>query len=1026
MPQICILDKCVRMKHFSISIVLLILGFELCCAQITQTYQEPLAQYNEGVNLYMQHQYGASYRQLSSYLESDNVENEETARFYLVADMFELRSNTTHDQLKDYLKDFPYTQYAAEIHYMQGVLMAEKGKYKQAIKEFEDAEVSQLSREHQSALLFYRGYAHLRQNEPQRASLYFDKLRRQNTIYTQQAQYYYAYCNYTIQNYGKALPAFLAIEQDDLYKNIVPYYIIQIYYAQQQYDEVFTRADYLLSHKIDNANNGELHRMVGEIYYQQGDYAKAISHLQEYAASEKEGLMRNDVYLLGMSYYQLKDYANAASYLSQVKQQNDSLSQNTCLHLANSYVQLGKTEQAKLAYRAATQMNFNDTIREEALYNYAITTYKASSALGESITAFNDFLSQYPNSKHCDDVYALLCDMFMSSKNYKAAYEALTAMNTTDAKMVETKEYLLYQMGTDDYVQNKTESAIDNFTQVINGTHLNETYLMESYFWRGEAYYKLRDYDKAYADLNAFLQNPRHAQSSNYEIANYSMGYCLFSQKKYSEAKTFFETYTKTADHSLTTYADALNRIGDCYFNARDFVKAENVYAKVIGLGAVGADYATFQRGYALGLLKRYGDKISTLEQLVKQYPKSDYADDALYEIARAELMRNNNSAAIEAYESLLAQYPNSTLARKATLEKAMIYYNDLRYDEAIASYKQVINNYTGSEEAYSALEGLESVYIETNRVNEYFAYVKTLGKSNMKINNKEDSLRYVAAERQYMLGNYKDAATGLQDYVNKYCAGGRYCTMAQYFLADSYYQLNKTNEALAVFTGIADAEGSPYREEACMRVAELSFDNQDFATALTYFKKMQTVASTSENTNIARLGVLRCSYFLNDNATTIQIADEILAEKSTAADVKQEAMYNRAKAYYQLKQYDLALADFQEISKDVRVENGAESKYHVAEIYLLLNELDKAEAEVMDFAGKNTSYQFWLAKSFIVLSDVYVARGETFQAQQYLLSLQANYKVQDEIQTTIVEKLQALEETQQEEETIDEDNEDE
>ena len=59
-----------------------------------------------------------------------------------------------------------------------------------------------------------------------------------------------------------------------------------------------------------------------------------------------------------------------------------------------------------------------------------------------------------------------------------------------------------------------------------------------------------------------------------------------------------------------------------------------------------------------------------------------------------------------------------------------------------------------------------------------------------------------------------------------------------------------------------------------------------------------------------------------------------------------------------------------------------------------------------MRFAGQKTQHQYWLAKSLILLSDINVSRGDLFQAKQYLLSLQTNYKADDDIQTTINAKL--------------------
>jgi hypothetical protein len=54
---------------------------------------------------------------------------------------------------------------------------------------------------------------------------------------------------------------------------------------------------------------------------------------------------------------------------------------------------------------------------------------------------------------------------------------------------------------------------------------------------------------------------------------------------------------------------------------------------------------------------------------------------------------------------------------------------------------------------------------------------------------------------------------------------------------------------------------------------------------------------------------------------------------------------------------------------------------------------------------------------SFVLLSDVYIRQGNDFQAKQYLLSLQKNYTVADEIQGLITDRLNAI--SQREKQTI-------
>ena len=996
-------------------------------AQRSETFVAPDAALKDGIRLYQQGQYAASQRTLAN-AEATNSE----VAFYNAANAFELRQSQALKQLGAFLKENAQSPYESEVHFMMGVLYAEKRKFKQALKSFDKVQSSELFRQHEDACIFYKGYAHLHMNEPKAALGFFQRLHgKEESPYYLQSRYYYAYSQYALGQYKRALPDFLFCEQTNEYKHVAPYYIVQIYYSQGKYDEVKERANELLAQDPENVNNWELYRILGEISYQQSEYEQSIDYLQRYAkAAEKQsaGLVREDLYLLGVSCYQTKRNDEAITYLKKVKSQTDSLTQSTQYYLGCAYTRsasidaseakasgasLAAIEQAKACFAAAMRMDFSPTLKEEAMYNYALCTYQSSSALGESVTAFMDFLEAYPASKHAEEVYSLLSDAFMSSKNYLAALDALQKIKHPNEKMLQTQQYLRYQIGADCFLQSKHTEAIKWFDEVIAQASAGvDTYKTEALFLRAESEYRLQQYAAAEQSIQLFEQQKNAISSKNYALAKYLEGYICFQQKHYSDAGRAFESFTKIADKSQATYADALNRMGDCYFSQRDFVQAESYYAQVVALGASGADYAMFQRGYALGLLKRYGDKVTVLERLVTTYPKSDYADDGLYEIARAELQRDDNTRAISAYNRLLATYPNSNLARKAALEKAMLYYNEKQYADAIEAYKLVVQNYPTTDEAYAALEGMEMCYVETNRVNEYLAYTKTLGKINMQtVTTKEDSLTYTAAELQYMQGNYAEAAQGFSTYLERYCEGGRYCTSAQYYCADAYYQMGDKKNALLQFKRLTEIEANLYMEEALMRTAELYYDEPDYQHALTYFERFQTAASTQKNTAIARLGVLRCAYFLGDHDRTISISSEMLEEGTTDAATLEEARYNRAKAYYQKGQYDKAVADFRLLAKEVRTAQGAESEYLICEAMFRQGKYAETEEEVMQFANMNTTQQYWLAKAFILLSDVYEHQGDDFQAEQYLLSLQANYTVQDDIQTMINERLMRIQE---------------
>ena len=941
----------------------------------------------------------------------------ETDYLALVA-RFDGRDKQLQNDLKAYLQTYPYTTFEDEVKLMQGILQVEKGHYKQALKILEPIDIKALSRDHSDDYSFYRGYAYLMQQEYQRASIYFGQLSKHDNRYTTRAAYYYAYCMYKQEQYDKALPALLQLQNVAEYQKTIPYYLVQIYYAKGEYDEVETRAKALLSEQPESLNNGELHRMLGEIYFGRGDYREAVNHLVLYrkaATEQKETPLRSDMYMLGVAQYQLGEYAEAVNALKLVKQQQDSLSEATCLTLGNAYVKLNQPEQAKLSYQAAANYRLTPAITEEASYNYTLCTYQSSTALGESAKAFNDFLRSFPNSKYESKIYRLLTDALMQSKNYAAAITTLDSLDHPTPKMLETKQYLRYQLGVDAFLQGKMQPSTEWMTQVINHAAESDKYTTEAYYVRAEAAYRLKAYEACDRDLRQFFARTDAKLSDNYTIARYLQGYCAFSQGKYDAAREAFITYIDAALATDPTYPDALNRIGDCYFNSRSFSQAISYYSQVSNMQAAGADYALFQRGYALGLQHKYGEKISVLRTLVSRYPKSDYADDGLYEIARAQLQQDDEQGAIVTYDQLLNSYPHSMLARKASLERAMLYRNLRQTDEAIIAYRRTIERYPATEEAYTALEALQALYVEQGRVDEYLAYTKNLAKINMTVTTQEDSLLFAAAEMQYMQAAYQKATVSLSNYIAQYCAGGRYCTTARYFLADSYYRLGKTTEALGQYSVLAETNANPYQEEAAIRVAEISYDKGDYTTALEAFYRMNALASSQEHARTARLGILRCSARLQRHQATIDIAEQILSDTPVDEATRSEAQYHRAKAYVGLAQWSKAQADLKSLAREVRTAQGAEAEYLLAQSYMELGRPDEAEAEVMRFTQMNTQQQYWLARALILLSDINRQRGETFQARQYLLVLQENYLISgDDIPSLIAKRLLQLDQQEQ------------
>ena len=140
-----------------------------------------------------------------------------------------------------------------------------------------------------------------------------------------------------LQDYNKALPEFLSLQNEKDYENIIPYYLFQIYYTQKKYDLVLKTGEDLLAKDPKNSNNKEIYRILGECYYGKKDYPKTIQYLSRYWDESKQ-VVRENMYMLGDSYFQTKDYKKSIECFQKVTAVEDAMTQNAYLFLGACYI----------------------------------------------------------------------------------------------------------------------------------------------------------------------------------------------------------------------------------------------------------------------------------------------------------------------------------------------------------------------------------------------------------------------------------------------------------------------------------------------------------------------------------------------------------------------------------------------------------------------------------------------------------------------------------------------------------------
>jgi TolA-binding protein len=256
------------------------------------------------------------------------------------------------------------------------------------------------------------------------------------------------------------------------------------------------------------------------------------------------------------------------------------------------------------------------------------------------------------------------------------------------------------------------------------------------------------------------------------------------------------------------------------------------------------------------------------------------------------------------------------------------------------------------------------------------------------------------------MAGDCQKSILQFNDYLTKF-PDGSFILNANFYLADCYGRNENNEAALKSYNFVISKTKNTFTEQALLGAAILSFNAGDYSNALNDYVKLEQLAEVNNNLIESRVGQMRCNYLLAKNKEVIEAADKVLHTEKISQEIIREAHFKKGKAFYANKNNELALDEFRILSTEVNSGEGAESKYLICEIYFNDDQYDVAEHEIFDFASQNTSQEYWLAKTFILLADIYLKKDDKFQAQHTLKSIIDNYnqEAKDDVIKTATEK---------------------
>jgi tetratricopeptide (TPR) repeat protein len=967
-------------------------------AQQTTIYTHEDAEFKTAIELYQKEKFGAAQKSFVKVIETHPDPNSLVridAEYYNAICAIELFNKDGELYLKQFVKDHPESPKVRSAYFYLGKYNYRKKKWRDAIDWFQKVDVYDLTTEELSEFYFKRGYSYFTTEKFAEAKKDLYEIKDVDNKYAGAAKYYHSHIAYTEKNYETALTDFLKLQQNETFGPVVPYYIAQLYYLQGKYEQVIAYAPALL----DSANTKrapEIARVLGESYYRMGNYKEAIPFLKKYEKAVGK-LPRADQYELGYAFYKVKDYDEAVNYFTGVTNISDSLVQNAYYHLGDCYLKLNNKQNARNAFSEAAKLDFDRNIQEDALYSYAKLCYElAFNPYNEAIKAFQQYIKNYPNSSRIDEAYTYLVNVFTTTKNYKGAIEAIESIKMLTPELKQAHQKVAYYRGVDLYNNLEYAEAIKLFDKA--GTYrFDKNINAKALYWKGESYFRLKNYSKAIDSYQAYISEPGAIGTSELSDANYNIGYSYYKMKEYDGSNLWFRkfvTFKPQADAKKIN--DALNRIGDGYFMMSEYANAADYYDQSYKMKLINADYALYQKAMANGVLKKYSSKISDLESFVSAYATSPYIQKAKFELAQTYEKNEQGDLALAAYKKFMDEYPNSLLMNTVLSKVGLIYFLKNDDDNALSYLEKLIKRDRKSDEASAAIGIVKKIYTSKGNVQGLETYLASIGASIPQM--ELDSLSYVAGRNHYEARDYKAAVADFDNYIRKF-PEGFYLLPVNAMKADAEDRLGNTDAALAGYAYVISRNKSEFTEPSLFRGADISYKKQSYTQALDWYKQLELVAEDPKSVSSARIGLMRTHYQLKNYPEVIEYANKVLALENPGKELKNEAHYNIAQSKLAQQKHDEAFAEFKALANTAKNEMGAEAGYNVAYIYYLKNDYKQSQKAIFDFIGEN-DYDYWASKAFILLADNYVALKDYFQAKTTLKTVINDSKTPELIKT--------------------------
>lgn len=716
------------------------------------------------------------------------------------------------------------------------------------------------------------------------------------------------------------------------------------YYEKQDFTHALPFLEQYVNHskKVSREDLYEL----SYCYYQTKDWNKAIAGFKQLGGKE-DSLAQNSMYLLGDAYLRTGQKGNARNAFLFCSMNSSNPKQK----------EISRFNYAKLSY----ELGYQDVALTELqgfLQQYPVSDYSREGrelliGVLAGTNNYKDALSLLDSLDHPSDNARRLIPRILYGRATELVNDGLLieADGLLDKALKDPNNgsvlpYVEFWKAEISYPLNKIDDAIRYYVEYLKNPAVNgEVNSTDARYNLGYCFLKKENYRQAQGFFEQVVHTPKIGLSPLEQDAYVRDADCYYMNRDY---KTALNMYNKVVDLSwpAADYATFQKAMIAGVSNGKQKIALLNSISRLYPASSLSADVNMEAAGTYLAN-EQYQEALPYLKNVLRSPTADALKPKAYLQSGIALYNLNKNAEALNQYDSLLRQYPNSAEAQDALDNAKTIYVEEGRTSEYVSFAKGMGVEVTASQEDQLAYEEAEVQFNNGNfdgAIQRFEAYLAKFpdGKYSLEAN-------YYKSEIYFSRKDWAKAVVGYAAVADK--APNKFGEKSLLQAARLYFfNLKDYANAEKYFSKLKDFTTSEENKMEAMRgLLRCQYELQQWADAVANAKDLLTQRGISTDDKVLATMAIAKSYQVNGDCTTALQYFRSAAGLTKSA-YGAEARYNVAECLFKGNE----LKDAEKAAFEVVNKSGSYEEW-VTKAYLLLGDIYFAEK---DYFNAKATYQ--------------------------------------------------------------------